>query len=145
MKKVVFIWGKLLPIIPKDISMMNEKKIRIDKSVEKNDCEFSDKYFLKCKVDVDQIENHMKILLKNKSLEMLHYFKKFYILYVFVTLLFPRSNRTISHYLLYVIDNYAWANALHQDLMNNIRASVKKTSGLINGCAMALEVSTNLF
>lgn len=78
-------------------------------------------------------------------LDLIVDFKKLYMLYVCSTLLFPKSCRSFPFNIIFMVDklekvnDYAWAIAVHEFLIESIHQSSRKNTGFINGCVMLLE------
>lgn len=86
---------------------------------------------------------------KKRSSNSIADFKKLYMLYVCSALLFPKSCRSFPFILIFIVDKLEKIDkydglVLHMSfLVKSIPESEKKTTRIINGCIMVLEVSIN--
>ncbi|RWR81942.1 protein MAINTENANCE OF MERISTEMS-like protein [Cinnamomum micranthum f. kanehirae] len=160
-KSAFHLGGKLLPVLPQDVALimglnMNGERIQLGTSGLKEECEFVDKYLEKKYIGTETLEQHLKAIsekiasnnkktLDKKLLDLIADFKKLYMLYVCSTLLFPKSCRSFPFNIIFMVDklekvnDYAWAIAVHEFLIESIRQSSRKNTGFINGCVMLLE------
>ncbi|XP_068648631.1 protein MAIN-LIKE 2-like isoform X2 [Aristolochia californica] len=151
--------SKLVAFLPSDVALIMGLSMRggnIDHHMNVGISDIHTRLFTTKIVKRDMIEARLIEVSKGECQESIHDTVKLLVLYLFCVFLFPYSNVSLPYKYFRLVDNleglcdYAWANAVHEFLVDSISVASKKVQernsgaparpvGYLNGCAIVLE------